>query len=172
MLSSELKKIIRTYQNFPKKGIIFRDVLPILSHPEIFSNLIKEMASSQKCRDADAIIGIDARGFIFASGIALELSKPLVLARKPGKLPGSLYSQSYYLEYGENSLSIQKEALSNFNNVIIVDDILATGGTIQCVSNLLHSAGKKVLGVSVVVELNELQGRSKFSFPVECQVSF
>tara|TARA_Y100001968_G_C19453982_1_gene770863 strand:- start:15312 stop:15830 length:519 start_codon:yes stop_codon:yes gene_type:complete len=172
MLSSDLKKIIKSYQNFPKKGIHFRDIFPILSHPKLYSKLIKRMASSQICSEADAILAIDARGFLFGSGIALELSKPMIVARKPGKLPGSLISESYDLEYGNNSLSIQKDELNRYNNIVIVDDLLATGGTVKCVSNLLHTAGKKITGLSVVIELDELKGRSKLPFPVECQVSY
>ena len=172
MLSSELKEIIKSYQDFPKQGILFRDILPILSQPKLYSGLIKKMASSQIFKEADAIIAIDARGFIFGSGIALELSKPMIVARKPGKLPGSLFSESYDLEYGNNSLSVQKDAVNIYENIAIVDDLLATGGSAKCVSNILHSAGKQITGLSVVIELDELQGRTKLPFPVESLVSY
>ena len=102
MKNNKLKLAIDSYKDFPKEGIVFRDVLPILRNPDIFSDLINEMSSSHILRDSDAIIAIDARGFIFGAAIALQLSKPLVVARKPGKLPGEIISKSYKLEYGSN----------------------------------------------------------------------
>ena len=130
------------------------------------------MSASQIIKNAEAIISIDARGFIFGSAIALQASKPMIVARKPGKLPGALIKQNYNLEYGENSLSIQCNALKKFNSFVIVDDLLATGGTVQCVSNLLQSQRKKILGLITVVELSKLKGRSKFDFPVHSIISF
>ena len=103
-----LKEHISTYKDYPKKGINFKDVLGILQEPEIFKKLIIEMSSSSIIKNADAIISIDARGFIFGSAISLQTSKPMIFARKPGKLPGELINKKYNLEYGENSLSIQK----------------------------------------------------------------
>ena len=134
---NKLKLAIDSYKDFPKEGIIFRDVLPILKNPEIFSDLVKEMSNSNILKNSDAIIAIDARGFIFGSAISFYLSKPLVVARKPGKLPGDLLSGSYNLEYGENTLCIQKQSLLNFEKFCIVDDLLATGGTVACVEKML-----------------------------------
>ena len=102
----------------------------------------------------------------------MQASKPIIVARKPGKLPGEIIKQNYKLEYGVNSLSLQKNALKKYSKYAIVDDLLATGGTVKCVSNLLESKGKKVLGLVTVVELRNLQGRSKFNFPVESSISF
>ena len=167
-----LKEFIDTYNDYPKKGIEFKDVLGIMQEPRIFKELISKMSSSQIIKNAEAIISIDARGFIFGSAISLQASKPMIVARKPGKLPGELVENNYTLEYGENSLSIQKKALHKYNSYAIVDDLLATGGTVNCVSNLLQSNGKKVLGLITVVELTKLEGRTKFNFPVESFVSF
>ena len=167
-----LKEYISTYKDYPKKGINFKDVLGILQEPEIFKKLIIEMSSSSIIKNADAIISIDARGFIFGSAISLQTSKPMIFARKPGKLPGKLIQKKYNLEYGENSLSIQKKSLQRFNSFAIVDDLLATGGTANCVSNLLESQDKEVTGLLVVVELKELGGRLKFKFPVESSISY
>ena len=167
-----LKEHISTYKDYPKKGINFKDVLGILQEPEIFKKLIIEMSSSSIIKNADAIISIDARGFIFGSAISLQTSKPMIFARKPGKLPGELINKKYNLEYGENSLSIQKKSLQRFNSFAIVDDLLATGGTANCVSNLLESQDKEVTGLLVVVELKELGGRLKFKFPVESSISY
>ena len=167
----KLEDFISTYRDFPKKGIEFKDVLGIIQEPLIFKELILKMSDSQIIKNSEAIISIDARGFIFGSAISLQSSKPMVVARKPGKLPGELIKQNYDLEYGENSLSIQKSALRKYNSFAIVDDLLATGGTVNCVSNLLISNGKKVLGLLAVVELSKLNGRSKFNFPVESSIT-
>ena len=172
MKNNNLKLIIDSYKDFPQKGIVFRDVLPILSNPDIFSNLIDEMSSSEVLKNSDAIIAIDARGFIFGAAIAFHLSKPLVLARKPGKLPGEIISKSYNLEYGSNSLSIQEESLSEHQTFFIIDDLLATGGTVNCVADIINSKGKQVTGLSVVVEIKDLNAKSKFNFPVESQVIY
>ena len=167
MLSSSIDNLIKNYPNFPKKGILFKDISPILADPKVFSDLIDKMSSYPFYKKADAIIAIDARGFLFGSAIGLKLSKPIVLARKPGKLPGELLQKEYKLEYGTNSLTIQKSALEIGSNFVIVDDLLATGGTVNCVNQILVDNGKNVTGLSVVVELDDLRARSKLSFPVE-----
>ena len=150
----KLEDLITTYKDFPKKGIDFKDVLGIIQEPSIFKELILKMSESQIIKDSEAIIAIDARGFIFGSAISLISSKPMVVARKPGKLPGDLIKQNYKLEYGENSLSIQKSVLRKYNSFAIVDDLLATGGTVNCVSNLILSSDKEVRGLITVVELS------------------
>ena len=172
MNNNKLKSVIDSYEDFPQEGIVFRDVLPILRNPDIFSDLINEMSSSELLRDSDAIIAIDARGFIFGAAIALQLSMPLVVARKPGKLPGEIISQSYNLEYGSNSLSIQEKSISDHQTFFIIDDLLATGGTVNCVADIINSKGKKINGLSVVIELKDLNAKSKFNFPVESQIIY
>ncbi len=167
----KLEDLILTYKDFPKKGIDFKDVLEILQYPDIFKDIILKMSSNQFLKNAEAIISIDARGFIFGSAVALESSKPMIVARKPGKLPGHLLRREYDLEYGKNSLSIQRNALKKFSSFVIVDDLLATGGTVNCVSRLLQDQKKEILGLLTVVELNNLKGRSKFDFPVESIIS-
>ena len=167
-----LEELIDTYQDYPKQGIEFKDVLGIIQEPKIFKELILKMSSSQIIKNADAIISIDARGFIFGSAISLQTSKPMIVARKPGKLPGELLESNYSLEYGENSLSIQKKAISKFNSFAIVDDLLATGGTVNCVANMIESFNKEVVGILVVVELMKLKGKLKIKFPVESSITF
>ena len=167
-----LKKIIDNYPDFPKKGINFKDIQPILKDPEIFKKLINDMSSWEPLQDCDAIIAIDARGFIFGTSIAYKINKPLIMARKIGKLPGELLEGKYELEYGSNILSIQKKSLDEFKDFVIVDDLLATGGTVNCVANILASENKNILGLSVVIELEELYGRKSLSFPVRSQVLF
>tara|TARA_B100000886_G_C20280516_1_gene430966 strand:- start:41 stop:553 length:513 start_codon:yes stop_codon:yes gene_type:complete len=166
------RELISNYKDFPKSGIEFKDVLGIVQEPEIFKKLIIEMSSSQIIKNAEAIISIDARGFIFGSAISLQASKPMIVARKPGKLPGELFKKSYNLEYGQNSLCIQKKALQKYNSYAIVDDLLATGGTVSCVSNLLESNEKEISGILVVIELLKLGGRSKIKKPIESFITF
>ncbi|MBO8217855.1 adenine phosphoribosyltransferase [Prochlorococcus marinus] len=169
-MTENLKDLVKDHINFPKSGIIFKDILPLLQYPDVFSKVIEEMSSSQIFKDADAILSIDARGFIFGTAISFYLSKPMIVARKPGKLPGNLINRSYDLEYGSNSLSIQVDALKPYNSFAVVDDLLATGGTIKCVSEMLKDSGKVISGLSVVIELGELNGRDKFDFPVESNI--
>ncbi len=166
-----LEELISTYKDFPKKGIAFKDVLEIIQNPEIFRELISEMSSSEILKNSEAIISIDARGFIFGSAVAFHSSIPMIVARKPGKLPGKIIEQNYYLEYGKNSLSIQEKALKKFKSFVIVDDLLATGGTVNCVADLLKAHNKKITGLLTVVELINLKGRLKFDFPVESVIS-
>ena len=170
MLWEKLKSKLEDYPDFPKKGIIFKDILPVLQKPDVFLELINKMSSSEMILNSDAIIAIDARGFVFGSAISIKIQKPLILARKPGKLPGELITKSYSLEYGENSLSIQKSSIKNFKRFSIVDDLLATGGTAKSVSEILMSQEKEILGLSVVVELGDLNGREKIGFPVISQI--
>ena len=167
-----LKEIIYTYKDYPKKGIEFKDVLGIIQEPRIFRELILKMSSSQIIKNAEAIISIDARGFIFGSAISLQASKPMIVARKPGKLPGELLEKSYSLEYGENTLSVQKKALQKYNSYAIVDDLLATGGTVNCVSKILESNNKEVVGILVVIELLKLEGKLKLNYPIESSITF
>ena len=167
----KLESLIKTYIDFPKKGIAFKDLLGIIQDSDAFRELILKMSSNQIIRNSEAIISIEARGFIFGSAISFQASKPMIVARKPGKLPGELIEENYFLEYGKNSLSIQKDALKKFSTYAIVDDLLATGGTVECVANLINKSEKDVSGLLTVVELLELNGRSKFDFPVESVLS-
>jgi adenine phosphoribosyltransferase len=166
------KELIDNYADFPIEGINFKDVLGILQEPDVFRELINEMSNSEIIKDSEAIISIDARGFIFGSAISLHSSKPMIVARKPGKLPGEILTRNYDLEYGKNTLSISKKALDRYCSYAIVDDLLATGGTVSCLSEILKSENKEIRGLLVVVELMELKGRSKFEFPIESYITF
>ena len=166
----DLESLIKTYNDFPRNGIAFKDILGIMQDTEVFRELILKMSSNKVIKSSEAIISIEARGFIFGSAISLQASKPMIVARKPGKLPGELINEHYFLEYGESSLSIQKESLKKFSTYAIVDDLLATGGTVDCVANLIRKSGKNVSGLVTVIELMELDGRSQFDFPVESMI--
>ncbi len=163
----KLEDLIKTYHDFPKKGIAFKDIFGIMQDSEVFRELILKMSSNKIIKKSDAIISVEARGFIFGSAISLQASKPMIVARKPGKLPGELFKKNYNLEYGENTLSIQKDALEKFDSYAIVDDLIATGGTVDCVAGIIVKNGKKVTGLVTVIELLELEGRKKFDFPVK-----
>ena len=156
----EILEYITNYDDFPQKGINFKDLLGILREPNIFRSLVNRMASSSEIQDSDAILAIEARGFIFGSAIAFQSGKPMIVARKPKKLPGSLIMKEYNLEYGSNTLSIQKESIKKYQKFNIVDDVLATSGTASCVSDLLSSYGKEITGYSVVAEIKSLNGRN------------
>jgi adenine phosphoribosyltransferase len=166
-LAQRLGSAIDDHPDFPEKGIVFKDMMPILSEPSLFSDVVDCFCGFSSIIAADAIVGLDARGFLFASAVALRSSKPLVVARKPGKLPGKLLSKSYDLEYGQNELSVQLSALSKFNKFAIIDDLLATGGTAGAVVDIIESCGKSVEGVCVVVELGFLGGAGRIGSKVE-----
>ena len=166
----DILEFITNYDDFPQKGIIFKDLFGILREPNIFRDLIDRMASSQEIQNSDAILAIEARGFIFGSAIAFHSGKPLVVARKPNKLPGKLLIKKYDLEYGSNTLTIQKESIEKYQKLSVVDDVLATGGTAKCVTDLLLHAGKVITGYSMVVEITSLKGRKNLMYPVRSQL--
>ncbi|KGG15585.1 MULTISPECIES: adenine phosphoribosyltransferase [unclassified Prochlorococcus] len=171
-MTNNLENFISDYVDFPKQGILFRDISPLLQNPQTFSDVIESMSRSKLYDDADAIIAIDSRGFIFGSAISMKLSKPMVIARKPGKLPGELLEKSYELEYGSNSLCIQKKSIENYKNFVIVDDLIATGGTARCLAEILAEDGKNITGLSVCIELGQLNARANLPFPVDSQITF
>ena len=166
----EILEYISNYDDFPQKGTIFKDLFGILREPNIFRGLIDRMASSQEIQASDAILAIEARGFIFGSAIAFHSGKPMIVARKPNKLPGKLFMKKYDLEYGSNTLTIQKKSIEEFQRFSIVDDVLATGGTARCVSDIILSAGKEVASYNMVVEIKSLNGRRNLNGPVNSQV--
>ena len=172
MLSERLKSSIKDYPDFPKKGIIFKDITPILSDPELFSDLIDKMSKYDFFKNTDVIIAIDSRGFIFGSAIAKIVKKPLILARKKNKLPGLVIEKSYGLEYGKDKLCIQESAISSFKKFVIVDDLLATGGTARCVIDMLKIKKKEILALSVIVELTFLEGSKTLQIPLFSEVKY
>ena len=168
----KLKKIIRDYPDFPKKGIIFKDISPLLADAEMFAELIDKISNYSFFEEADAIIAIDARGFIFGSAIAKTVKKPLILARKKNKLPGQLIEKEYGLEYGEDSLSLQNSAIAPFSKFVIVDDLLATGGTAKCVIDMLSKKEKQILALSVIIELTFLNGAQNIDVPTFSEIKY
>jgi adenine phosphoribosyltransferase len=159
--TDHLKKLIREVPDFPKPGILFYDITTLLKDRKGFHDVIDGLKDHYRNAGVDMVIGIEARGFIFAPALAYALGAGFVPVRKPNKLPSDRVSVSYALEYGTDSLEIHSDAISSGHSVLIVDDLLATGGTAAAVTKLVEKVGGKVAGVGVVVELTFLNGRKK-----------
>ena len=159
MDTNEALGLIRQIPNYPKPGILFQDITPLLSNPAAFAKVIEEMSSL--AATSDVVAGIEARGFILGSAIALQRRIGFVPLRKIGKLPFTTYSRSYGLEYGQDHLEIHTDALSLNSQTFLVDDVLATGGTICAALELIADAGGVIESVAVLIEIAELQGRAK-----------
>ena len=161
----ELKSLIRDVPDFPRAGILFRDITTLLNNPQGLRNTIDLL--TEKCQSAnllpDYVVGMESRGFIFATPLACHLNAGFVPVRKPGKLPAPVYSVTYDLEYGTDSLEIHQDAIAPGSKVLIVDDLLATGGTAQATINLLNKIEAQVIGCAFVIELAALKGREKLS---------
>ena len=155
-------KSIRIIKDFPKKGIAFYDISTILSNPKEFNKIVNRMANEVKKLKVNTIVGIDSRGFIFASAVAYKLKMKLIMIRKKGKLPGKTHQISYNLEYGSNHLEIQKDMINVNDKIAIIDDIFATSGTMKASIKLVKKSKAVVKGVIVLLELDFLKGRSKF----------
>lgn len=156
---TDLKEIIRTIPDFPQKGILFRDITPILMSGEYYKIATDKMAELMCASDFDLIAGPESRGFLFGAPLAYVLGKGFIPVRKQGKLPGETISSSYALEYGEATIEIHKDAIAPGQKVIIVDDLLATGGTCAAMADLIKRAGGIVAGMCFLIELTALGGR-------------
>lgn len=161
----ELESFIRTIPNYPKEGIMFKDITPLLNNANAFKAAIDEMANKLSSINFNTIVGIESRGFIFGAALAYQMNKPFVPVRKRNKLPYEVYSMEYELEYGSDILEIHKDALRPNDPVLIVDDLLATGGTVSAVEKLVALAGGEVRAIAFLIELSFLKGRSKINCP-------
>jgi len=170
----ELKKYISSYPDFPKPGILFRDMFSLLRNPDAFKDLKEVMieVTHRNIPDAQVIVGLESRGFLFGTILAIELGLPFVPIRKPGKLPGELNSVTYELEYGSDTFEIQKESIEPGQKVLILDDLLATGGSLKAACQLIESSGGVVAGCLVIMELVDLRGRDKIQQPVFSLLEF
>ena len=157
----DLTDFIRDVPDFPEPGIMFKDITPLLGDPAAFGHALQEMAQPYESVDVDYVAGIESRGFILAAPLALQMNAGHVPIRKPGKLPSEVERVEYALEYGTDALEIHIDALKNGANVIIADDVMATGGTAAAAVELVQRLGGNVVGVSVLIELSFLNGRSK-----------
>lgn len=161
----ELADLIRCVPDFPRAGVVFRDVSPLLASASGFAHCIEALAEPWQGRDVQLVGGIDARGFIFGAALALRLQAGIVLVRKPGKLPPPVRAVDYQLEYGDDRLEVQRGVLQPGQQVLLVDDVLATGGTLQAAADLIEDAGADLVGASVVIELTALGGRARWAQP-------
>jgi adenine phosphoribosyltransferase len=169
----QLAKTIRNIPDFPQPGILFKDITPVLSDPRLFAGSIDLLAGHFQPGSIDAVVGIDARGFIFAAAAAYKLQCGFVPVRKKGKLPFRTYEQSYDLEYGSNTIAIHTDAVKPGSRVVLVDDLLATGGTAGAAANLLQRLGAQILEVTFLIELSFLHGRERLKgFPVRSLIVF
>ena len=158
-----LKAKIRHVPDFPKPGILFYDITTLLCDPQGFRDTVDAMAAPYMGEDIDQVVGIESRGFILGAAIAATLGCGFVPIRKPGKLPAATYKESYNLEYGTDSLEIHQDACGTNQRLLIVDDVLATGGTARAAIDLVKKTGGKIIGAAFLIELDFLKGRDKLA---------
>ena len=158
-MTDQIQSLIRAIPDFPIPGILFRDITPLLGDPAGFKATIDVFVEKYRHAKIDAVVGIEARGYMLGAPLAYQLGAGFVPVRKPGKLPGEKLSEQYALEYGTNTLEIHADAVGNGHRVLVVDDLLATGGTIAATLRLLEKLGAEVVGVAVLIELAALEGR-------------
>jgi len=169
----ELKQKIRNVPDFPKPGIGFKDITTLIKDGEAFRKAIDIMSNQYKPDEIDVIVGIESRGFIFAAALAYKWNKGLVPVRKPGKLPADTIKEEYELEYGTDSIEIHVDAIQPNQRVLIIDDLLATGGTVAATSKLVERLNGKIIGIGFLIELSFLKGREKLkSYDVWSLVTF
>lgn len=164
---TNLRELIRDVPNFPKPGIIFKDITPLLRHPGGLSLAVEYLTQPFRHQHIDVVAGAESRGFIFGTAVARNLSAGFVPIRKPGRLPSRTRSQEYDLEYGTDKLEIHDDAVRPGDRVLMVDDLLATGGTMAACCKLVESLGASIIGIAFLIELPSLQGRRKLvKYPV------
>ena len=170
-----LKDAIRTIPDFPKEGIMFRDITTLMTNPKAFKASIDALAAPYRGKGLDNVAGIDARGFVFGAAVAYALGVGFVPIRKKGKLPFKTYTQEYKLEYGTDTLEIHADAIRNGEKVLLIDDLIATGGTAEASIKLLEQIGAKIIGAAFVIDLPDLGGLGKITsmgIPVTALVAY
>ena len=170
-----VKKIIRDIPDFPKKGIIFKDITPLLADASAFTKTISTLKERYSEKQVDRIVGVEARGFIFASALAYALETGTTMVRKPGKLPYSTFQETYSLEYGTDTIEIHQDAFQPSEQIVIIDDVLATGGTLAATLNLIRKnfPSVEILEVAFLIELDFLSGREKIKgVPIHSLIHF
>jgi adenine phosphoribosyltransferase len=169
----DLRKCIRSVPDFPKPGILFRDITPLLRDPAAFREAVRRMGEPYPKGSVDVVVGAESRGFIFAAAMALELGAGFVPVRKKGKLPFTTASVTYDLEYGTDTLQMHTDAVAPGTRALMVDDLLATGGTMAACCEMVEKAGGAIAGVEFLIELGFLRGREKLArYPVRSQIIF
>jgi adenine phosphoribosyltransferase len=171
--NSLLEKSIRNIPDFPKKGILFRDVTTLIQNKEAFKKSVDLLAKKYKGKGFDKVVGVEARGFIFGAAVAHKIGAGFVPVRKKGKLPYKTISTTYELEYGTDTLEIHQDAIIPGEKILIIDDLLATGGTVKAVIELVKQLGGHIAGIGFVIELVDLNGTDKFKeYPVYSLIKF
>jgi adenine phosphoribosyltransferase len=168
----DIKDHIRSIPDFPKPGILFYDISTLLAHADAWQVAMGRLARLVSRHQPDILAGIESRGFLMAAPLALKLGLGFVMVRKKGKLPGPTVEHSYDLEYGTDTLEVQHDALEKGARVVVLDDILATGGTIAASIELLNKVGANVVGAACIIELTFLNGRDKFDLPLDTLVAY
>jgi adenine phosphoribosyltransferase len=159
----QIKELIRDVPDFPEPGIVFKDITPVLAHPDAFSTLTDLIVVHFGRGTVDKVVGIEARGFIVAAPVAYHFNAGFVPIRKKGKLPWETFEEEYELEYGTETLAIHRDAIETGERVLIVDDVLATGGTAKAAASLVERAGGTIRGIACLIELDFLEGRKKLT---------
>ncbi|MEQ8388504.1 MAG: adenine phosphoribosyltransferase [Alphaproteobacteria bacterium] len=168
----DLKRHIREVPDFPKPGILFYDINTLLGHAEAWRTTVDRLAEICERHDPDLLAGIESRGFLVAAAVANRLGRGFVLVRKKGKLPGATIAHTYELEYGSDTLEVQADAIQPGQSVVILDDLLATGGTLDAAVTLLQRVGAKVLSAACIIELTFLEGRQRLDIPVHSLLAY
>ena len=168
----DLKAHIRSIPDFPKPGILFYDISTLLAHPQAWRATVERLADAVRGHRPDLLVGIESRGFLVAAPLAYALGSGFAMVRKKGKLPGKTASFTYDLEYGTDTIEIQEDAIAPGQRVLVVDDLLATGGTFEAAINLVSRQGGTVVGAACIIELSFLKGRDRLSVPITAMVSY
>lgn len=168
----DLKAFIRDVPDFPKPGILFRDINPLLAHPQAWRSAVERMAEAVRQLKPDLLAGIESRGFLMAAPLALHMGLGFMMVRKKSKLPGATIAHTYDLEYGSDTLEIQADAVRNGQRVAVLDDVLATGGTMAAAMTLIGKAGGNVVGSACLIELTMLGGRGKLTGPFHTLIQY
>jgi adenine phosphoribosyltransferase len=168
----DLKQHIRSIPDFPKPGILFYDISTLLAHPQAWRATVAGLAEALRPHRPDLLVGIESRGFLVAAPVAYELGRGFAMVRKQGKLPGKTVRFTYELEYGIDTIEIQQDAIAPGQRVVVLDDLVATGGTMQAAIDLVRQQGGIVAGAGCIIELNFLQGRSRIDVPFTAMVAY
>jgi len=168
----DLKEHIRSIPDFPRPGILFYDISTLLAHPEAWRTTVAKLAAALRPHQPDLLVGIESRGFLVAAPVAYELGRGFAMVRKQGKLPGKTVRFTYDLEYGSDTIEIQQDAIVPGQRIVVLDDLVATGGTMQAAIDLLRQQGGIVAGAGCIIELSFLQGRSRIDVPFTAMVAY
>jgi len=168
----DLKRHIRSVPDFPKPGILFYDISTLLAHPDAWQTTVQRLAAALRPHQPDLLVGIESRGFLVAAPLAYELGRGFAMVRKQGKLPGRTTRFTYDLEYGTDTIEIQEDAIAHGQRVVVLDDLLATGGTMEAAINLVRQRGGEVTAAACIIELSFLNGRDRIDVPFTSMVAY